>query len=407
MFKNPSQKLLILMAVVLAAFLSFLINNPDFIIKFAKIEKEIVVKKIIPAGATFDQLAKEAGVAANTTAAILESAKGAYDLAKIVSGRELALVYDKISGGLKRLVYQIDNEEELIIEQTQSDSPSEPLPEPVWQAQVLPIPYEIKQSNASGVIASSLFKTIQSANLDIRLALALAEMFAWQIDFAADIREGDSFKVIYEQRFLNNEYVMPGKILAAEFTNDKKIFRGFYFDEGQTKAGYYDEGGNSLQKVFLKSPLQYKYISSGFTYARLNPITKEVSPHRGIDYAANAGTPAVSVGDGTVTQAGWNGYYGISATVRHNDTYKTVYGHFSGLAKGIKVGAKVKQGQVIGYVGSTGQATGPHLHYEMHKFGSYVNPFNVEIPPGKPINADDHQSFEETKNKYLKELLAE
>ncbi|OGY62583.1 MAG: hypothetical protein A2745_03700 [Candidatus Harrisonbacteria bacterium RIFCSPHIGHO2_01_FULL_44_13] len=430
MSPDKSQKLLILVAVVLAAFWFFLIQNPAFLIKPAKVEKEIVVKKTIPAGATFDQLAKEAGVATNTTAAILESAKDAYDLAKIVSGRELALVYDKISGGLKRLVYQIDSEKELIIERAQGDSPSEPLSEPVrqthdkpldsaqgepvWQARVLLIPYEIKQSEAGGIIASSLFETIQSAGLDIRLALALAEMFAWQIDFAADIREGDSFKVIYEQRFLNDEYAMPGKILAAEFINDKKIFRGFYFDGGQTKAGlptrvstkagYYDENGNSLQKVFLKSPLQYKYISSGFTYARLNPITKEISPHRGIDYAANAGTPAVSVGDGTVIQAGWNGYYGISATIRHNETYKTVYGHFASLAKGIKIGAKVKQGQVIGYVGSTGQATGPHLHYEMHKFNQYANPFNVEIPPGEPISEADRLSFEKIKSEYLEEL---
>ena len=193
---------------------------------------------------------------------------------------------------------------------------------------------------------------------------------------------------------------MPGKILAASFSNAGKIFRGFYFGSDNTKPGHYDEEGNSLQKEFLKSPLQYKYISSGFSYARLNPITKQVSSHRGIDYAANAGTPAVSVGEGTIIQAGWNGYYGISATVRHNDTYKTVYGHFQSLAKGIKVGAKVKQGQVIGYVGSTGQATGPHLHYEMHKFNQYVNPFLVEIPPGEPIAEEDRAAFQEITNKY-------
>ncbi|MEK9185958.1 MAG: peptidoglycan DD-metalloendopeptidase family protein, partial [Patescibacteria group bacterium] len=231
-----------------------------------------------------------------------------------------------------------------------------------------------------------------------------AEIFAWQIDFAADIQKGDSFKVFYEERYRDVQYIMPGKILAAEFTNTGKTFRGYYFAGSNGKAGYYDEEGNSLQKQFLKSPLQYKYISSGFSYSRLNPITKKVSAHRGIDYAANYGTPAVSVGDGMVIQAGWNGPYGLSVLIRHNDTYQTRYGHFQSLARGIAVGAKVKQGQVVGYVGATGQATGPHLHYEMHKFGSYVNPFTVEIPPGEPINDLDRSVFEERAKIYNEAL---
>jgi murein DD-endopeptidase MepM/ murein hydrolase activator NlpD len=258
--------------------------------------------------------------------------------------------------------------------------------------------------------------------LDQRLALALAEMFAWQIDFATQIQKGDSFKVIYEKKYRGDSYDHPGKILAAEFINSGERFQGFYFNpvrdrEGsqrasvsngvkgdKTKEGYYDEAGNSLQKVFLKAPLQYKYVSSGFTYSRFNPILQAYTKHRGIDYAAVFGTPAVTVGDGTVVQAGWNGEYGISVKVRHNETYTTVYGHFSSLAKGIRIGAKVRQGQIIGYVGSTGLSTGPHLHYEMHKFGTFINPFKEKIPPGEPIKDGDLPAFQVVLDKYKKGL---
>ncbi|MDO8466623.1 MAG: peptidoglycan DD-metalloendopeptidase family protein [bacterium] len=351
----------------------------------------------IPTGATFIDAMRYLGVATSTSQSILNSAQDKYNLAKIVSGRELALSFDVFSGDLKKMVYKIDVDNQLIVE----DADSEADPENKWGAKVEPIPYEVRERSGGGVISKSLYQTIVSQGLDERLALALAEAFAWQIDFATDIQEDDSFKVVYEERYLDGRYVMPGRIMAASFINAGESFKGYYFEGTEkTRAGHYDENGGALQKEFLKSPLQYKYISSGYSLARYNPITKKTSPHRGIDYAAPSGTPAVSVGDGTVTQAGWNGYYGISVTVRHNDTYKTVYGHFSRLAKGIKVGAKVSQGQVVGYVGSTGLSTGPHLHYEMHKFSSYVNPFKVEIPPGDPVNEMDRAAFEKVVSKY-------
>lgn len=384
------RKRIILLGVILGASAAFIV---------ASIKPEIVslpalqlIRVSIPSGVTFSDLARYYGIATSTAEAVLRSAKTKYDLAKIVSGRELALFYDTFSGDLKKLVYKINSDEQLTVEEIKDQE---------WQAEVSAIPYEIREQSAGGVISKSLYQTIIDQGFDERLALALAEAFAWQIDFAADIQEGDSFKVVYEERYLDGVYVMPGKILAGKFLNASEEFRGFYFaGSDKTRAGHYDENGLALQKEFLKSPLQYKYISSGYTYARYNPITKKVSPHRGIDYAAPAGTPAVSVGDGTVIQAGWNGYYGISVTIRHNDTYKTVYGHFSRLAKGIKNGAKVKQGQVVGYVGSTGLSTGPHLHYEMHKFNSYVNPFKVEIPPGEPVNEADRAEFEKVISKY-------
>lgn len=354
--------------------------------------KEKIILKEIRQGDTFANLAGEIGLATKTVNAILDSSKNTYDLSALREGRKLAFIFDAAEDTfLKSIAYKIDSENELIINRL----------EETWESKIQSIPYEIRQKKLSAVINSSLYETFLDNNWDIRLALSLAEIFAWEIDFAADIQKGDSFEIFYEERYLSGQYKMPGKILAAQFKNENKIFKAFYFSGGATKEGYYDESGNSLQKVFLKSPLQYKYISSGFSYNRYNPILKKASPHRGIDYAANADTPAVAVGDGTVVQAGWNGYYGISATVRHNETYTTVYGHFQSLAKEIKIGVRVKQGQVIGYVGSTGLSTGPHLHYEMHKFGNYVNPFKVEVPPGEPISDESRQDFQKTKENFI------
>jgi len=358
---------------------------------------DITIKKEILAGATFSVLASEAGIATATAQAILESAEDVYDLAKIVAGKELSLIYNGENGTLEELIYEIDKEEKLIVKNASTTAEE-------WQAEKVPIEYTVEIGQAKGIIESSLYETIINQGSDERLALALAEMFAWQIDFAAQIQKGDSFKVIYEKKYRDGQYDHPGKIIAAEFINSGESFRGFYFTGAETKEGYYDEEGNSLQKVFLKAPLQYKYISSGFSYKRFNPILKTFTAHRGIDYAAPQGTPAVSVGDGTIVQAGWNGYYGISVKVRHNETYTTVYGHFTSLAKGIRVGTKVKQGQIVGYVGSTGLSTGPHLHYEMHKFGSLINPFTEKVPAGDPVKEGDRQALQEVLNKYQPEL---
>lgn len=394
-------------AIIVGIFLGALAGGALYILLPHDAEKPnplTILKTKIPAGTTFSDLARWLGVDSGTAMSLIETSRSKYNLAKIVSGRELALTFDAFGGGLKQLVYNIDSEERLIVESEDTDG------SPSWEAKVENIPYEIKQKEAFGTISSSLYGALKESGYDERLALALAEMFAWQVDFVADTRVGDEFKAIYEERYLDGQYMMPGKIFAARYTNDGETFYGYWFSppsfaeasegKGKTRAGYYDQKGNSLQKQFLKAPLQYKYISSGYTYGRVNPVTRKVAPHRGIDYAAPAGTPAVSVGDGTVVQAGWNGPYGISALIRHNDTYQSRYGHFSRLAKGIKVGAKVKQGQIVGYVGSTGESTGPHLHYEMHKFGSHVNPFKIEVPPGDPVNEEDMVQFQTIVDKY-------
>ena len=348
--------------------------------------REIVreISKSVPEGATFDVLAKEAGVNGDGIAAILAAAKRVYDLNTIVSGRVLAFARDE-GGETSRVVYHIDDTSRLVVEKEEGGA---------WEGRRESIPYTVVYETASSLIESSLYETIVSSGLDERLAIALSEIFAWQIDFAADVQKGDGFRVYYEKRYLDGAYAMPGRILAAEFINNGKTYRGFFFRGSESREGYYDEDGNALQKVFLKSPLQYKYISSGYT-TRIRRVSSLglSGPHRGIDYAASYGTPAVSVGDGIVLRAGWNKYLGWSAEVRHNDTYKTVYGHFQSFARGIKRGVRVTQGQVVGYVGSSGYSTGPHLHFEMHKNGAYVNPFTIDVPPGEPITSSDQELF--------------
>ncbi|MBI2024615.1 MAG: peptidoglycan DD-metalloendopeptidase family protein [Candidatus Harrisonbacteria bacterium] len=380
------RRVLFLGAFLVGGILIWYVNLPT-----PEIPSERALRLQVPEGITFGEIIRRVGAQDGTVEGILSAADEKYDFRKIISGRDLALIYDTISGGnLKKLTYSINSEEQLIAEYKNGQ----------WEAVRETIAYEIKEGKVSGVIETSLYQTLIDKGYDERLALALAEMFAWQVDFVADIRVGDSFEAIYEERWLDGKYVMPGYILAARFTNDGAVYKGYWFESENSEGGHYDENGEALQKQFLKAPLQYRYISSGFSYARFNPVTKKVAPHRGIDYAAPAGTPAVSIGDGTVVQAGWNGPYGISVLVRHNEMYSSRYGHFQSLAKGIRVGAKVKQGQVVGYVGSTGESTGPHLHYEIHKFGALVNPFNIEVPPGEPVKVNDKAIFYELVKKF-------
>ncbi|HEY4497071.1 MAG TPA: peptidoglycan DD-metalloendopeptidase family protein [Candidatus Paceibacterota bacterium] len=352
-------------------------------------ETEKMTNRKIAAGTVFALVAEEIGVSPEETLSILEASKEKYNLAKIVEGRQISFVSDRETGVFNKVIYQINADEILAVQKTTDNT---------WTAERTAIPYEIEAEEIEGTIESSLFETIINSGGDERIALALSEVFAWQIDFAVDIRVEDSFKLVYEKRMLNGNYMGPGNILAAKFINDGAEYKGIYFASENSKAGYYDMEGNSLQKIFLKSPLSYKYISSGFSYNRLNPVTRSFHAHRAIDYAAPTGTPIISVGDGTVTLAGWNGAYGNTIKVRHNETYTTLYAHLSKFA--VNSGSKVKQGQIIGYVGSTGQSTGPHLHFEMYKNGSHTNPLTIELPPGEPIDKTEKALFENKIQQY-------
>ncbi len=226
---------------------------------------------------------------------------------------------------------------------------------------------------AGGTIDQNLFAAVKDAGEDPDLAVALADIFAWDIDFCKDLRKGDSFKVVVEKRYAGDAFTGYGRILAAEFTNQGKTSRAFYFAEKKNQGGYFDEKGQAQRKAFLRAPLSFRRISSGFTHSRLHPILHVRRPHLGVDYAAPAGTPVWSVGDGVVTEKGYNHAAGNFVTIRHNTTYTTRYNHLSRFAKAMAKGKSVRQGEVIGYVGSTGYATGPHLDFRMYKNGQAIN----------------------------------
>jgi murein DD-endopeptidase MepM/ murein hydrolase activator NlpD len=337
----------------------------------------------INSGDTYSQLMSQSGVETTTAGAIFQAAAPVYGLEKIRAGYALELIYNLDGSELEKLVYKIDSEEEIIVVKNASST---------WDAEIKPIPYEVKIVTKGGEVKTSMYAAALENNIDERAIIALADAFQWTIDFALDPRVGDKFKFIYEERYLDGKYAMPGQVLAGVYTNDGKESRVYYFSEDADNTGYFDENGNSAQKMFLKAPVSFKYISSGFTTGLRYVEAFNVSTgHRAVDYAAAAGTPIRSVGDGTVIFAAYNGAYGNMVKVQHNGTYTTNYGHMSKFA--VKKGAKVKQGQTIGYVGSTGFSTGPHLHYEMVKNGVKVNPLQEVLPPGKAVRPENQARF--------------
>lgn len=255
---------------------------------------------------------------------------------------------------------------------------------------------------ASGTITSSLWNAFVENDLDINLALKMSDVYAWTIDFYG-LQKGDNFKVIYEALSIDTIPVGVGNILASRFESSGQDFYAFYFE--QDGAGsYFDELAESLQRTFLKAPLRFSRISSKFTNSRKHPVLKIYRPHHGVDYAAPRGTPVVALGDGKVLEARWNGGFGRYIKIRHNSVYSTGYGHLSSYAKGIKAGKYVKQGDVIGYVGSSGLSTGPHLDFRVYKNNAPVDPLKMESPPVEPVDTAHLKEYNSLIDKMMVRL---
>lgn len=259
-------------------------------------------------------------------------------------------------------------------------------------------PVDITQDYAHGTINSNFWNAGTVAGLSDRQIIELANIFGWDIDFALDIRAGDSFHVIYEKKYIEGEYIGTGNILAAEFINQKDPFQAVRFTDGE----YYTSDGKSMRKAFLRAPVNFKYISSSFAPKRFHPVQKRWKAHRGVDYAAKTGTPVVAAGNGKVTHSTYNKYNGNYVFIQHGNGIVTKYLHFS--KRAVKKGQRVKQGQVIGYVGATGLAAGPHLHYEFLLNGVHRNPRTVKLPDSKPIATEYKAEFTAISKKRLKEL---
>jgi len=247
-----------------------------------------------------------------------------------------------------------------------------------------------------GEIHSSLFEAMDAVGEQDPLTIAFAEILAWEIDFYKDVREGDRFKVVVEKICKGDRFIQYGAIRAVEYQRGEKVLRGIRY-----KDGYYNEKGISLKKAFLKAPLKFSRISSKFSRARKHPILGGVRPHFGVDYAAPPRTPIRAVADGTVTSCGWNSGFGNQVILRHTNGYTTCYGHLSHFGPGMRKGARVKQQQVIGYVGSTGLSTGPHLDYRLLKDGRFRNPLKETFIPGVPIEKIEMGMFEKKRDEML------
>lgn len=253
----------------------------------------------------------------------------------------------------------------------------------------------------SGVIESSLYQSIVESGGSPALVNALADVYAWEIDFFG-LQRGDTYSLFFTTYSVEGESAGFGEIQSASFMHGGEDFLAFQFDQGNGSGKeYFDEEGNSLRKTFLKAPLSFTRISSRFSYSRLHPILKIRRPHLGVDYAAPTGTPVVAVGDGLITQAAWGGGGGKTVKITHNSNYKTAYLHLSRYGEGIRPGTVVKQGQIIGYVGSTGLSTGPHLDFRFYKNGTPVDPLNIDSPSAEPISEGNLLTFSRERERFL------
>ncbi len=296
----------------------------------------------------------------------------------------------------KQLVLQLAPEKDLNI-YTDSNSLQ-------TTTKIVEYPVTKKKLHYRGLVQLSLWGSAKQAGMPPALIDQLADIFAWQIDFAKEVRSGDRWKISVERKYVRGQPIGHGPILAAQFESDHKKLTAVRYPQSGPDARYYFPDGRSLESLFLKSPLRYRRISSRFQRSRYHPVLKRRRPHLGVDYAAAPGTPVKSVGDGRVVFAKWRGGGGRVVKIKHNSTYSTAYMHLRGYAKGIKSGSKVKQGQVIGYVGSSGLASGPHLHFSFYENGKYINPLGKKFPSASPIVKSDMKNFQRTKIAAMKHL---
>jgi murein DD-endopeptidase MepM/ murein hydrolase activator NlpD len=262
-----------------------------------------------------------------------------------------------------------------------------------WEVRRADTRPDVRVEAVRGEVRRSLFESVEALGESPQLVMDLVEIFSSDFDFTADTRAGDRFRLLVEKRYAGDQFVDYGQILVAQYLSDARVLTGVSFEGAGGRVAYYDPDGRSLKKSFLKSPLEFTRITSGFTYARPHPILGGVRPHLAVDYGAPVGTPVRAVADGTVMVAGWNGGNGIQVHLRHHAGYETQYNHLSRLGPGIRAGGRVSQRQVIGYVGSTGLSTGPHLDYRVAKNGRFVNPLGEKFIPGQPLDGADHRRF--------------
>ncbi len=322
---------------------------------------------------------------------LVEETRPVYNLARIVAGRPYWLDVAP-NNDLRSFRYPLDDERYLTVYRDGDR----------YVPVVKNFPFAVGVETVEGVISTSLFSAMIEAHEEERLALDLAEIFMWDIDFYTDLQPGDSFRIIVEKKYLDGKLAKYGAILAASFTNQQRTLTAFRFQSRPGVPEYFSADGRALKRSFLKSPLKFARVTSRFSGARMHPVLRIVRPHLGVDYAAPVGTPVVSVGAGTVASAGSTPEAGKMVRVRHAGGYETLYLHLMQIQ--VRVGDHVDQNQVIGQVGSTGLSTGPHLDFRVIQHGKYINPAKVIFPPSPPVPESEFARFTAVRDPFLERL---
>lgn len=359
------------------------------------------VTGLVPRDTTLNAMLREHGLDATLVDQVVETAAGVFDLRRLRSMQPFSLTRT-VAGALRAFEYEIDNTSLLRVSPDKEDG--------TLRAEVLPIPRTLQYGVASGAISTdtpSLFGAITAAGERPELAIALADIFSGEIDFNTELQADDRFSVAFERFHRDGRPDAYGFITAAEFRNDGRVLRAIRFTPRGGKPGYYDEHGRSVRRFFLRSPLKFEpRITSGFSLRRIHPVLHTARAHRGVDYGAPAGAPVVAVAGGAVVSASFDTTNGRMVRLRHPSGYESYYLHLSRFAPGVRPGARVDQGQTIGFVGSTGLATGPHLHYGLTRGGVFVNPLREQrnMTPGEPLPAAEMAAFAVLRDKELAAL---
>ena len=359
-----------------------------------------LAEEVVRNGESFTVLMNRLGLSMNDAIKVAQACDTVFDVRKMRAGNKVQAYYQFDTTGtgstdgpaLKYVVYE-RNKIDRVIFRT-----SEPFKVWSWTK-----PVESTREYADVTIKSSLWNDMLAAGISPQLIVPLSEIYAWSVDFFG-LQPGDRFRVLYEQRKCDDEIIAVDTIYYAEFVRDGKMIPAIMFDQGDNGNLYWNEKGESLRKAFLKAPLKFTRISSGFSYHRKHPVTGKVRAHTAVDYAAPTGTPVMTIGDGTIVSAGWTNGGGNTVKVRHNSVYTTSYMHLSRYGAGIKAGARVRQGDVIGYVGSTGMSTGPHLDFRVWKNGSPINPLKMDSPPSEPIKPENMPALDST-FRYYRQMI--
>ena len=340
--------------------------------------KEIPVKN----GDSLSAIFSRADLSPQDLHELLSSSTKAKALNKIRPGQKLSF---KISddGQLDAMSFQIDKLNSIVFERGVTGFTTTKMTETP----------EIRQRVASATITSSLYRAAQDAGVSQGIIMELANIFGGVLDFVYDVRKDDYFIVIYEELYLNGELLSSGQILAAQYFNRGKSFEAYRYINKQGEVDYFSEAGESMRKAFIRTPVDFARISSRFSNGRRHPILNKIRAHKGVDYAAPRGTPIKAAGDGRISLAGRHGGYGNAVIIQHGQRYRTLYAHMQGFAKGVRTGSNVKQGQIIGYIGTTGLSTGPHLHYEFQVNGVHVDPLSQKLPMSDPIASSEKARF--------------